>query len=93
MYQDKTLNCKGCGEDFVFTAGEQEFYAEKGFQNEPKMCKACRAARKNASRGQREMFDAVCADCGAECKVPFNPTEGKAVYCSACYAARRENND
>jgi CxxC-x17-CxxC domain-containing protein len=86
------LNCKGCGEDFVFTAGEQEFYAEKGFQNEPKMCKACRAARKNAGRGQREMFDAVCADCGAECKVPFNPTEGKAVYCSACYAARRENN-
>lgn len=92
MYQDKTLKCKECGADFVFTAGEQEFYAEKGFQNEPKKCKECRAARKTAAKGQREMFDAVCADCGAECKVPFNPTEGKAVYCSACYAARRENN-
>ncbi len=92
MYQDKTLKCKECGAEFVFTAGEQEFYAEKGFQNEPKKCKECRAARKTAAKGQREMFDAVCADCGAECKVPFNPTEGKAVYCSACYAARRENN-
>ncbi len=93
MYQDKTLKCKECGKDFVFTAGEQEFYAEKGFQNEPKKCKECRAARKTAIKGQREMFDAVCADCGAPCKVPFNPTEGKAVYCSACYAARRGENN
>ena len=36
MYEDKTLVCKDCGEDFTFTAGEQEFYAEKGFQNEPR---------------------------------------------------------
>ena len=93
MYQDKTLKCKECGKDFVLTAGEQEFYAEKGFQNEPKKCKECRAARKTAIKGQREMFDAVCADCGAPCKVPFNPTEGKAVYCSACYAARRGENN
>ncbi len=90
MYQDKTLKCKACGAEFVFTAGEQEFYAEKGFQNEPKMCKECRAARKSAVKGQREMFDAVCAECGAACKVPFNPTEGKAVYCSTCYAAKSE---
>ena len=90
MYEDKTLVCKECGAEFVFTAGEQEFYAQKGFQNEPQRCKACRDARKNSSKGTREMFDAVCADCGAACKVPFNPTEGKAVYCSACYAARRE---
>ena len=94
MYQDKTLKCKDCGNDFVFTAGEQEFYAEKGFQNEPQRCKACRDARKSAARGTkepREMFDAVCAECGKECKVPFNPTEGKAVYCSECFAARRGN--
>lgn len=91
MYQDKTLKCNECGQDFVFTAGEQEFYAEKGFQNEPKKCKECRAARKSAVKGQREMFDAVCAECGAPCKVPFNPTEGKAVYCSTCYAAKRGN--
>ena len=91
MYQDKTLKCKECGNDFVFTDGEQEFYAEKGLQNEPQRCKACRDARKTAARGTREMYDAVCADCGKACKVPFNPTEGKAVYCSECFAARRGN--
>ena len=89
MYEDKTLVCKDCGQEFVFTAGEQEFYAEKGFQNEPQRCKECRNARKNATRGAREMFTAVCADCGAECQVPFKPTEGKAVYCSACFAAKK----
>ena len=46
MFQDKTLVCKECGNEFVFTAGEQEFYAERGFQNEPQRCKACRDARK-----------------------------------------------
>ncbi len=91
MYQDKTLKCKDCGNDFVFTAGEQEFYAEKGFENEPQRCKDCRNARKNAGKAPREMFDAVCAECGKECKVPFNPTAGKAVYCSECFAARRGN--
>ena len=44
MYEDKTLVCKECGKEFVFTAGEQEFYAERGFQNEPQRCKACRDA-------------------------------------------------
>ena len=45
MYEDKTLICKECGQEFVFSAGEQEFYAERGFQNEPQRCKACRDAR------------------------------------------------
>ena len=89
MFQDKTLTCKDCGREFVFTAGEQEFYAEKGFTNEPQRCKECRNARKNAGKAPREMFDAVCADCGKPCKVPFQPTEGKPVYCSECFAARR----
>ena len=48
MYEDKTLICKDCGNEFVFSAGEQEFYAEKGFVNEPQRCKACRQARKQA---------------------------------------------
>lgn len=91
MFQDKTLKCKDCGCDFVFTAGEQEFYAEKGFQNEPQRCKACRDARKNASKGTREMHIAICAECGKEARVPFEPTEGKPVYCSECYAARKGN--
>ena len=96
MYEDKTLVCKECGAEFVFTAGEQEFYAEKGFQNEPQRCKACRDARKQnqrtdremftAARGPREMHDAVCANCGAACKVPFEPREDRPVYCSECFA-------
>ena len=48
MYTDKTLTCKDCGAEFTFTAGEQAFYAEKGFENEPTRCKACRIAKKNA---------------------------------------------
>ena len=58
MYQDKTLVCKDCGAEFVFTAGEQEFYAEKGFENEPQRCKDCRNARKNNMRAQKEFYTA-----------------------------------
>ena len=92
MYEDKTLVCKDCGAEFVFSAGEQEFYAEKGFQNEPTRCKACRQARKAtrpAAGAPREMHDAVCADCGKHTQVPFAPREDRPVYCSACFAARR----
>ena len=85
MYEDKNLVCKECGNEFVFTAGEQEFYAEKGFQNEPQRCKACRDARKNASRAPRELFTAVCARCGGEAKLRFEPKADRPVYCSACY--------
>ena len=59
MYQDKTLVCKDCGKEFVFTAGEQEFYAEKGFQNEPQRCKECRAAKKNAGKAMNAMGDFI----------------------------------
>ena len=92
MYEDKTLVCKDCGAEFVFTAGEQEFYAEKGFQNEPSRCKACRMARKSsrpAAGATREMHDAVCANCGKATQVPFLPREDRPVYCSECFAARR----
>ena len=91
MYEDKTLVCKECGAEFVFTAGEQEFYAERGFQNEPQRCKACRDARKNAARGPREYFTAVCASCGGEARVPFEPKTDRPVYCSECFAKMREN--
>ena len=91
MYQDKTLKCKDCGAEFVFTASEQEFYAEKGFQNEPQRCKNCRNARKNASKPQREMHTAICANCGKEAKIPFEPTSDRPVYCSDCYAAMKES--
>ncbi len=90
MYEDKTLVCKECGQEFVFTAGEQEFYAERGFQNEPQRCKACRDARKAAARGPREYFTATCAACGGEAKVPFEPKSDRPVYCSECFAKMRE---
>ena len=92
MYEDKTLVCKECGKEFVFTAGEQEFYAERGFQNEPQRCKACRDARKNSTRGPREFFTATCARCGGEAKVPFEPKSDRPVYCSDCFAQMRGQN-
>ncbi len=86
MFEDKTIVCKDCGQEFVFTAREQEFYAEKGFENEPQRCKPCRDARKNAARGgERQMYDAVCSACGATCQVPFQPREDRPVYCSDCF--------
>ncbi len=90
MYEDKTLKCKECGNDFVFTAGEQEFYAEKGFQNEPQRCKACRDKRKNVTREQKEMFETTCANCGGVAKVPFQPTSDRPVYCSECFAKMKQ---
>lgn len=90
MFEDKTLVCKECGNEFVFTAGEQEFYAEKGFQNEPQRCKACRDARKNATRGPREFFTATCVACGKEARVPFEPKSDRPVYCSECFAKLKE---
>ena len=89
MYEDKTLVCKDCGEEFIFTAGEQEFFAEKGFQNEPQRCKACRDKRKNAGKPPREFFTVKCAQCGEDAKVPFQPTSDRPVYCSACFAASK----
>ncbi len=90
MFEDKTLTCKECGQEFVFTAGEQEFYEAKGFVNEPQRCKSCRDARKAASKANREMFVTVCASCGAEAKVPFKPREDRPVYCSECFAKMKE---
>ena len=93
MYEDKTLVCKECGKEFVFTAGEQEFYAEKGFQNEPQRFRDCRQARKNANHPQRELYTAVCAACGKEAKVPFQPLEDRPVYCSECFARMKEEQE
>lgn len=90
MYEDKVLICEECGKEFIWTAGEQEFYAERGFVNQPKRCKECRAARKAGGKAPREMYDAICAKCGKPCKVPFKPTEGRPVYCSECFAQMKE---
>jgi CxxC-x17-CxxC domain-containing protein len=98
-YVDKTLTCSDCGTGFTFSASEQEFFASKGFTNEPGRCPGCRAARRQRSnygfgggggyRQRREMHDAVCASCGKDCQVPFEPRNGRPVYCSDCFSTTR----
>ena len=102
---DRTLVCRDCGNEFIFTAGEQQFYAERGFV-QPSRCQSCRANRRtervgaggdfgsmrSPSMGPREprpMFPAVCADCGRETMVPFEPRAGRPVYCRDCYQNHR----
>jgi CxxC-x17-CxxC domain-containing protein len=94
-FQDKSLTCIDCGETFVFTAGEQEFFAQKGFQNEPKRCKNCKAAKRAGpgggpgAGGPRELHEATCSSCGQKTSVPFKPTLDRPVYCRTCFQARR----
>jgi len=91
-FQDKSIQCADCGADFTFSAEEQEFFQTKGYTNEPKRCPSCRQARKAERYGRgssygrpREMFPAICAECGKDTEVPFEPTNGRPVYCSDCY--------
>jgi len=94
-FEDKTLQCADCGAPFTFTAKEQEFFASKGYTNEPKRCPTCRESRRaerggsSMSRRPTRMFPAVCAQCGKETEVPFEPREGRPVYCSDCYNKMR----
>lgn len=99
-YTDKTLNCVDCNSEFVHTAGQQEFFAQKGFTNEPKRCAPCREAKKaktgggdrrggGGGGGPKEMFEAKCAECGGVARVPFNPRGDKPVYCSNCFGQRK----
>ena len=95
MYEDKTLTCRECGQEFTFSASEQAFYAEKGFQNEPSRCPACRAARRanggNANRpSDRPMYEVICDGCGCTTQVPFQPRGDRPVYCRDCYQKNRQ---
>jgi CxxC-x17-CxxC domain-containing protein len=93
-YYDKILTCEECSSEFVFTAGEQEFYASRNFQNEPKRCKDCREAR-HATRPRRFQSEPsiqtpiVCSQCGKDSTVPFRPRKGRRVYCPGCLEQRR----
>ena len=89
MYQDETLTCEDCGCSFIFTSGEQEFYAEKGLVNKPKRCPDCR--KKRRQNNKKRMYDVVCSKCGANTKVPFKPVMGKEVYCKECYKQMQES--
>lgn len=106
---DKTLTCRECGNTFVFSAEEQELFAQRGYTNQPSRCPSCREARRSEGRGggggyggggyggggggygrrEREMFPAVCAQCGKETQVPFQPRGDRPVYCQDCYDKQR----
>ncbi len=95
-YEDKTIQCVDCSQDFVHSAEDQARYAERGFSNEPKRCRDCREQRKakgggghGGDRPEREFHEATCAECGAATTVPFKPTQGRPVYCRDCFRAQR----
>jgi len=89
--EDKTLTCRDCGKTFVFTVGEQEFYQSRGLQHEPSRCPDCRAAKRRDGRfAPRTMYKVICAECGCETEVPFEPREGRPVYCSECYSKMKD---
>ncbi len=94
-FVDKVLVCRDCGSEFTFSAGEQAFYEERGFVNEPGRCPECRRSRKQQRSVQarpprpREMYKVICAECGAETEVPFKPQLDRPVFCRECFANRR----
>ena len=95
--EDKVLVCKDCGQEFVFSVSEQEFFAEKGFTNDPMRCLDCRASRRRKNREEsnqgygssREKHQAVCAECGAQTTVPFKPTGDRPIYCWDCFSKNK----
>ncbi len=88
-YEDRTLTCVECGAEFTFSSEDQQFHAGRGYQD-PKRCPSCRQARRGDRGGYgsygRTMYDAVCANCGEEAKVPFMPRQDRPVYCSDCFS-------
>jgi CxxC-x17-CxxC domain-containing protein len=104
-FQDKSLKCIDCGQDFVFTAGEQLFFHDKQFKNEPKRCKTCKSKRQNAMSGappsssgqhqhngnyQKTETKTTCSGCGKETTVPFKPTQGRPVFCRQCFTDQKK---
>lgn len=93
-FQDQNLTCRDCGSQFVWTASEQEFYQQKGFQHAPVRCPSCRAAKKsrmNDNEGRpRQSYPITCSQCGKEDTVPFEPRDGRPVLCKDCFRKQRE---
>ena len=88
--QDQTLTCKDCSKQFVWTAGEQEFYQQKGFTNPPSRCPDCRKLKKQQMRSDLKMNTVKCANCGNDAQVPFEPKGGRPVYCNDCFKTMRQ---
>ena len=104
FFADKSLTCKDCQNAFLFTAGEQDFYASKGLVHEPGRCPDCRNRRKTQAIALNlpsvsapgaippklvDVSAAVCAECGKETTVPFRPRLARPVYCKECYNSHK----
>lgn len=92
IFKDITLRCTDCGREFVFTAGEQMFYADRGLLNEPRRCPDCRNRRRQ-EREQGVEYPIICASCGKETTVSFVPSEDRPVYCEDCYRKLRARGE
>jgi CxxC-x17-CxxC domain-containing protein len=92
-FADRDVLCVSCGVMFVFSAGEQEFFREKGFVNEPRHCKQCKAKRQGVEGRRRIETHVTCSECGSNTTVPFKPTQGKPVMCRICFANRPKAPD
>lgn len=98
-FADRLLTCSDCGGEFIFTAGEQLFFFDKQFKNDPKRCKPCKSRRAVASAGpgagpvaagiSRTETRTSCSACGIETTVPFKPTQGRPVLCRQCFQSQR----
>jgi len=104
-FTDQALICRDCGSDFVFTAADQTSYAQRGYQYFPSRCPSCMAARRarnpngaathqasHGGREQRQLYPAICAECGQPTQVPFQPRTEKPIYCSDCFSRRQRAN-
>lgn len=100
-FVDRLLICADCGQEFIFTAGEQLFFHEKQFKNDPKRCKPCKSKRAGgmARPGSgpvaaglcRTETRTTCSECGVETTVPFKPTQGRPVLCRQCFQHKRDS--
>lgn len=88
-FQDKTLTCRDCGKEFIWSAGEQKFYADKGLQNPPSRCQDCRKQAKD-KKVTAPKYSIICKDCKKEGEVPFEPRNPNDVLCADCFTKARE---
>jgi len=90
--EDKSLFCKDCGSKFIWTAGEQKFFIEKGLQNIPKRCKVCTSKNRDKLREKHPNWWIKCQKCGKKNEVPFEPLS-EDVFCEECFLREIEQRD
>jgi CxxC-x17-CxxC domain-containing protein len=90
VFTDRILTCVDCGAEFVFTAGEQVFFNDKQFRNDPKRCKQCKAKRSAGGTRVRAETRTTCSECGEETTVPFKPTQNRPVLCRTCFQKKQK---